>query len=85
VPVASEWFARDPSELCVLINTPIWVFQSEEDEFVSPQYARNNVAAIQQCGGTNIRVTLFSNGGHENTSREVYAMDEMYQWLLEQK
>lgn len=85
VPVASDWFARDPSELCGLINTPIWVFQSEEDEFVSPQYARDNAAAIQQCGGTNIRLTLFSNGGHENTSREVYAMDEMYQWLLEQK
>jgi pimeloyl-ACP methyl ester carboxylesterase len=85
VPVASDWFARDPSELCVLMNTPIWVFQSEEDEVVSPRYARSNVAAIQQCGGTNIRLTVFSNGGHDKTSREVYAMDEMYQWLLEQK
>lgn len=85
VPVASDWFARDPSEICGLMNTPMWVFLSEEDEFVSPKDARNNVAAIQQCGSTNIRLTLLSSGSHDMTSRVVYAMDEMYQWLLEQK
>jgi len=85
LPVASDWYPRDPTAMCVLRDTPIWVFQSEKDEVVSPKYAKNNVDSIQRCGGAEIQLTLFSTGWHEQTSQQVYAMAEIYEWLLKQK
>ncbi len=84
-PVSSDWYGDDPADLCVLRDLPVWVFQSNADEVVSPKYAHQNVAQIQGCGGSQIQLTLFPSGGHEATARQVYAMDELYRWFLEQK
>ena len=80
-PVSSDWYSHDPANMCVLRDTPIWVFQSQVDEVVSPKYAQQNVAEIQGCGGSQIRLTIFPTGGHEATARQVYGMDELYQWF----
>jgi predicted peptidase len=83
LPVAS-WYSN-AKDICVLRDTPIRVYQSETDEIVSPQFARDLVAALQQCGGRKAALTMLPDASHEGTSRAVYAMDDMYQWLLDQK
>jgi predicted peptidase len=81
----SSWYRTGPQELCGLAVMPIWVFQSQADEIVSPRYAQQNVAQVQGCGSSQIKLSLFPSGGHEATSRQVYALDEFYQWFLDQK
>ena len=81
----SSWYRTGPQELCGLAVMPIWVFQSQADEIVSPRYAQQNVAQVQGCGSSQIKLSLFPSGGHEATSRQVYALDEFYQWFLGQK
>jgi len=82
-PVASDWGA-DPQAMCALQGVPVWVFQSEKDQLVSPRHATSVVGALKQCGGE-VQLTLFPDAGHEGTSRIAYSMDEMYEWFLEQR
>ncbi len=84
-PVSSDWVSGEAASLCVLKDMPIRVFQSEADEIVSPKYAQQNLAQVQECGGDRIELTLFPSGGHEATAKQVFAMDDLYQWFLEQR
>ncbi len=84
-PVSSDWVSRDAASMCVLKDMPIRVFQSEADELVNPKYAQQNLAQVQECGSSQIELTLFPSGGHEATAKQVYAMDDLYQWFLKQK
>ena len=81
-PVAS-WYSNAQA-VCALKDVPTWVFQGEQDEVVSPSFAKTMVAALQRCGG-NVKLTLFPQDGHEASSRSAYTTEALYQWLLEQK
>lgn len=81
-PVGS-WF-DDQSAVCVLKDIPVWVFQGEMDEYVSPRYAQGMVAALKQCGGQ-VNYTLYPGAGHVESSRLAYEEDQFYPWLMEQK
>jgi predicted peptidase len=82
-PVGSGWY-NDQSVVCALKDIPVWAFQGEMDEIVSPIYVRGMVAALRQCGGQ-VRLTLYAGAGHLESSRLAYEEDQFYPWLLEQK
>jgi predicted peptidase len=81
-PIGS-WYSDDKA-VCALRDVPVWDFQGESDEFVSPDFARNMTAALQKCGGR-VKLTLYPETGHEQSSRNAYATDALYSWLLAQK
>jgi predicted peptidase len=78
-PIGSRY--SDDKAICALRDVPVWDFQGESDEFVSPDFARNMTAALQKCGGR-VKLTLYPETGHEPSSRNAYATDALYSWLL---
>ena len=81
-PVGS-WYENEGA-VCVLRETPVWVFQGEKDEVVSKTHAQAMVDALRQCGGQ-VRLTLYPEAGHVESSRLAYEEEALYSWLAEQK
>lgn len=81
-PVGS-WYS-DEKAVCSLKNVPVWDFQGEQDQIVSPAYAKKMSAALEKCGGT-VKLTLFPDADHQGSSKQAYGMDALYSWLLEQQ
>ena len=78
-PVGS-WYSN-LANVCNLQDVPVWVFQGDQDEIVSKEFAQKITAALQACGGT-VKLTLFPKTSHEGSRNLTYGMDELYLWLL---
>jgi predicted peptidase len=86
VPVASGWDFTDefvPANICDLKEVPVWVFHGAQDVSVLPDQALAMVQALQDCQG-NVRLTLYSDADHLDSSHRAYADPELYDWLLKQ-
>jgi predicted peptidase len=76
IPPASDFLAR----LCVLRQTPVWVFHGEQDEFVPTENSEIIARTLQACGGQ-VRLTVYAGLGHGPTSDEVYRGDTLTNWF----
>lgn len=86
VPVASGWDYTNeyvPANICDLKSVPIWVFHGAQDTSVPPDQALAMVQALQDCGG-NVRLTLYPDADHLDSSNRAYAEPELYDWMAAQ-
>jgi predicted peptidase len=86
VPVASGWDVTAefvPANICDLRDVPVWVFHGAQDVSVLPDQALAMVQALQDCQG-NVRLTLYPDADHLDSSNRAYADPDLYDWLLEQ-
>jgi predicted peptidase len=73
----------NPRRVRALVNLPIWVFHGAKDKLVPYQRSEEMVEALKKVGG-NVKFTLDPDAGH-GIFNKVYAMPELYEWLLQQK
>jgi predicted peptidase len=78
-PLAAEAISN-PSEVCHLKDTPVWVFHGENDTLIPPEEAKQMVEALEACGG-DVRLTVYPNAGH-NITGITYAGSELWDWFL---
>ncbi len=79
VPICGYGIRRlDP---CGMKDLPVWTFHNTDDDTIDVEETRKIVAAIKACGGTKIRYTERSTGGHDAWGR-VYYGKEIFSWLL---
>jgi predicted peptidase len=69
----------DPARVCILKDTPVWVFHGANDRVVPLSRSRQMVHALEKCGG-NVRFTVYSHAGHDSWT-ETYANPELYRWF----
>jgi predicted peptidase len=68
-------------DLCNLRDVPVWAIHSQKDTLVPVENTTTLVTALIACGGT-VRVTLFPDLDHDQTSATTYNSGEFYDWLL---
>lgn len=81
-PVAS-WYSNLDA-VCAVQKIPVWVFQSDMDEVVSPHFAADMTSALNRCNG-NVMLTRYSSGSHQRSAQVTYQNDALYSWFLDQK
>lgn len=62
-------------------HLPIWVFQGEEDPYVSAHRVRRLVEALRVCGSP-VKYTEYPDAGHDVWTR-TYQDPRLFEWLLE--
>lgn len=67
-----------------LKNVPIWAFHGDADRVVPLSASKNMVDAIKDIGGTNVRLTVYQDVGH-NSWKRTYDNPDVYKWLLERR
>ncbi|MFW2404384.1 MAG: prolyl oligopeptidase family serine peptidase [Gammaproteobacteria bacterium] len=76
----SGWGKED--EAVATAQIPAWIFHGEKDPLIWPSAAEKMHAAREAAGG-NAELTLVPGAGHTIWD-EVYAEDDLYDWLLAQ-
>lgn len=71
----------DPKNADKLVDLPIWVFHGGKDPVVSLSRSEAMVDAIRDAGGTNVKLTVYPEAGHDSWT-ETYNNAEIYKWLL---
>lgn len=66
-----------------LRDMPIWTFHGALDEVVEVSETDKLVAGLREHGSA-IRYTRFEDANHSGCWERVYAMPEIYDWLLQQ-
>ena len=74
----------DPETAKSLLNTPIWAFHGDADKVVPVSGTTEVVAAIQQQGGKQIKMTIYQGVGHDSWT-QTYDNPEFYVWLLKHR
>lgn len=82
VPVVG-WGHPDLMEPIAKAKLPVWVFAGGRDSAVDEKYFYAGINRLESLGGS-VRFTIHEDMGHDAWKR-VYASDDLYQWLLEQK
>jgi predicted esterase len=72
----------DPREAELFKDVPVWVFHGAKDKSALPEKSREMVEALRRAGGR-VRYTQYPDQGHDIWDT-VYAMPEVYDWLLQQ-
>jgi predicted peptidase len=67
-----------------LKSIPIWVFHGAKDTAVALAESERMVQAVEKAGGTNIKMTVYPDAGHDSWT-ETYNNPQLYEWLLQQK
>jgi predicted peptidase len=70
--------------LCVLKDTPIWVFAGQKDRNVNPKESVAIVNALKGCGGEP-KFTLYEDANHDQGWQRAFDDPALMQWLLEQR
>jgi predicted peptidase len=73
----------DSSMVCVLKNTPVWVFHGAKDNVVLIRESRRMVESLRECGG-NVLFTVYPNAGHDSWTA-TYNNPKLYEWFLQQR
>jgi predicted peptidase len=71
-----------PENICDLKDLPVWVAFSESDPLETLERSRDAIAALEDCGSTVARLTVYSDLDHMDSVRKVYAGPELYDWML---
>lgn len=86
VPIASGYLTGGrlvPPNICVLRDTPMWVFHGESDLRVPLFLSATLVDSLRACGG-NVRFTRYSGLGHAASWNRAYAEPGLFEWLSAQ-
>ena len=62
-------------------GTPLWVFHGEDDALVNVKLSRDMVKAIEDAGGTQIKLTTYPGVNHDSWT-QTYENQELYDWFL---
>jgi poly(3-hydroxybutyrate) depolymerase/thiol-disulfide isomerase/thioredoxin len=73
----------DPASAAKLVGIPCWSFHGAADRVIPAQQSREMVEAITNSGGRPL-YQEFPGVGHNDCSERVYAMNDLYEWLLMQ-
>lgn len=73
-----------PQRVRAIAHLPVWAFHGDADEVVPPRQSRELVQQLRDAGATNVKLTLYSNVGHDSWKR-AYDDPNLYDWLLKQK
>ena len=77
------WPFSVPENICDLKDVPVWAFHGAKDEKLPLEVEQQIVDALRDCGG-NVEFTIYPDGGHD-IDEDVYASQELYDWLLSQQ
>jgi predicted peptidase len=66
-----------------LVGIPCWCFHGEADRVIPAQQSREMIEAITKAGGRPL-YQEFPGVGHNDCADRVYAMNDLYEWLLMQ-
>ncbi|UCD97447.1 MAG: hypothetical protein JSV42_10745 [Chloroflexota bacterium] len=69
--------------ICELEDLPVWVAHSEGDQHVPIGVSREVVAALEACGNSLVRFTIYPDLNHMDSISRAYAGPELYDWMLE--
>jgi predicted peptidase len=67
-----------------LKDLPCWCFHGDADRVIPAEQSREMVRAIQEAGGRPLYQELIGVD-HNGCADRVYAMPELFEWLLLQK
>jgi predicted peptidase len=81
VPVCG---AGDPAMASKLVNVPIWAFHGDNDLTVPVSGTTDMVRAIQQAGGSRVRVTLYQGVGHA-VCVSAWSEEGLVEWVFQQR
>jgi predicted peptidase len=70
----------DPADVCVLKDTPTWVFHGALDETVPLQRSREMVNALRACGG-DVMFKIYPDLGHDAWTK-TYEDASLYEWFM---
>lgn len=65
-------------------QTPLWVFAAGRDSAVNKNYFYPGIETLRQLGHSNVRFSMLEQAEHD-AWRQVYAGDDLYNWLLAQQ
>ena len=82
--VATSPAAMPCQPICVLQNTPIWVFHGALDDVVPAWQSGVLVDALRACPA-DIRLTLYVEADHDDAWKRAYDDPALYEWLLAQR
>jgi predicted esterase/thiol-disulfide isomerase/thioredoxin len=71
----------DAKSAARLVGVPCWCFHGAADKMIPPQQSRDMIDAIAKAGGRPL-YQEFPNVGHNDCADRVYAMNDLYEWLL---
>jgi len=71
----------DTAVAAKLSGIPCWCFHGAADRVIPPQQSREMVEAITKAGGRPL-YHEFPAVGHNDCAECVYAMNDLYEWLL---
>lgn len=74
------WYSS-PKRIPLLKDIPTWVFHGEDDRVVPVEESINMVSRLREAG-SNARLTLYPNTGHDAWD-QAYSDPELYRWLLQ--
>lgn len=74
----------DTSTAAKLAAVACWCFHGADDQMIPPRQSREMVAAITNAGGRPLYQEL-PGVGHNDCAAHVYALDELFEWLLAQR
>jgi len=83
VPVVG-WGHPDLMAPIAKARLPVWVFAGGRDASVAKKYFYAGLNKLEASGDAELRLTVHEDMGHDAWTR-VYASDDLYQWLLQQK
>lgn len=66
---------------CKLKDIPIWAFHGKQDQVVSVEESKTMVKAVKECGGTNVKLTIYPETGHDSW-KQAYNDENIFDWLL---
>jgi len=78
VPVCG---AGDPQMAAKLVHLPIWAFHGDNDLTVPVSGSMDMVRAIQQAGGSRVRITLYRGVGHAALNM-AWREDVLVEWVF---
>jgi pimeloyl-ACP methyl ester carboxylesterase len=85
VPVCPGAATPDTSEAAKAKDIPFWLFHGEQDDAAPIKNSRRIVKALEAAGGT-ARFDIDPDAGHTyDYVNGVYANEDLYKWLLEQR
>lgn len=71
----------DTASAAKLVGVPCWCFHGAADRMIPAQQSREMVEAITKAGGRPL-YQEFAGVGHNDCADRVYAMNDLYEWLL---
>jgi predicted peptidase len=80
VPICHGW---KPNMTARLRDVPCWCFHGDADEIIPASQTRDMVRAIQEAGGKAL-YHEFIGVDHNQCADHVYALPDLYEWLLRQ-